>query len=135
MSLITWSNMFSVGVTQIDDQHKKLVEMANQLNDAMRAGHGKEALGKILGELVNYTVYHFGVEEKLMAQHQYPQSPDHKSQHADLVKEVGAFKTKFDKGDTAMSAEIMNFLRDWLTNHIMKTDKLFGKFLNEHGVK
>jgi len=134
MSLLTWSSVFSVGVKDIDDQHKKLVDLANQLNDAMRAGHGKDVLGKVLNELVDYTVYHFGFEEKLMDKHQYPNQAAHKEEHKKLVQEVAAFKGKFDKGDAALTSEIMNFLRDWLTKHILQTDKLFGKDLNSKGV-
>ena len=63
MALITWNNMLSTGVTEQDNQHKKLIDLINQLNDAMQAGKGSEVLGKVLAELVNYTVFHFGYEE------------------------------------------------------------------------
>ena len=134
MSLLAWSNMFSVGVTEIDNQHKKLVDMANRLNDAMKAGHGKDAIGKILNELVSYTASHFAYEERLMDQHKYPMSPQHKQEHKDLVKTVLDFKAKFEKGDAALTAEVMTFLRDWLSKHIMSSDKSFGKDLNSKGV-
>lgn len=134
MSLLNWSAAFCVGVNEIDDQHKKLVDMANRLNDAMQKGQGKEALGKILNELVDYTVYHFGTEERLMGQHQYPNQAAHKEEHKKLIHDVGAFKAKFDKGDAAITSEIMNFLRDWLTKHILQSDKLFAKDLNSKGV-
>jgi hemerythrin-like metal-binding protein len=134
MALITWTGMFSVGVAEIDNQHKKLVELINQLNDAMQAGKGNDALGKVLNELVNYTVYHFGYEEKLMGQHHYDDSPAHKNEHAKFIATVGDFKKKFDSGNAVISTEIMNFLRDWLTNHIMKTDKKLGQGLNKAGV-
>lgn len=134
MSLLAWSNMFSVGVKDIDDQHKKLVDMANTLNDAMKAGQGKEAIGKILGELVSYTQNHFSFEERLMDKHKYPMSPQHKQEHKELVKTVGEFKAKFEKGDAALTSEVMTFLRDWLSKHIMNSDKMFGKDLNSKGV-
>ena len=134
MSLLAWSSVFSVGVAEIDNQHKKLVDMANRLNDAMKAGQGKEAIGKVLNELVSYTATHFAYEERLMDQHKYPMSPEHKQEHKDLVKTVLDFKAKFEKGDAALTAEIMTFLRDWLTKHIMNSDKKFGKDLNTKGV-
>ena len=135
MSLLAWSNMFSVGVKDIDDQHKKLVELANSLNDAMKAGKGKEAMGEILSELVTYTVTHFTFEERLMEKHKYPLSPQHKQEHQDLVKTVGEFKAKFEHGDVTLTSEVMSFLRDWLTKHIMNSDKMFGKDLNSKGVR
>lgn len=134
MSLLAWSNLFSVGVKDIDDQHKKLVDMANRLNDAMKAGHGKEIVGRILGELVDYTVSHFAFEERLMDKHGYPMSVQHKQEHQELVRTVGEFKRKFERGDAALTAEIMGFLRDWLSRHIMNSDKRFGKDLNAKGI-
>jgi hemerythrin len=135
MSLLAWSNIYSVGVKEIDEQHKKLVEMANQLNDSMHAGQGKEALGKILAELVRYTQYHFATEERLMDRHQYAHAAAHKQEHKDLVKAVGDFKGKFDRGDAALTTELMNFLRDWLAKHIMSSDKTFAKDLIQKGVQ
>ncbi len=135
MALIAWSNMLSTGVSEQDTQHKKLIDLINQLNDAMLANKGSEVLGKVLSELVNYTVYHFGYEEKLMATHKYEDTPAHKAEHAKFVQTAGDLKKKFDAGNATITTEIMNFLRDWLTTHIMKTDKRLGQALNKAGVK
>ncbi len=135
MPLLLWGPMLEVGVKEIDTQHKKLVELANELSDAVMAGKGKDVLGKTLAALVSYTVSHFGTEERLMDQHKYPAMADHKQQHKDLVKTVSDFKAKFDKGDANLSSEIMNFLRDWLTKHIMNTDKALARDLKQKGVQ
>ena len=135
MALISWSNMLSTGIDEQDNQHKKLIDLINQLNDAMKAGKGTEVLGKVLSELVNYTVFHFGYEEKLMGQHNYSDTPAHKAEHVKFVQTVGDFKKKFDSGNAVITVEIMNFLRDWLTSHIMKTDKKLGQELTKLGVK
>ncbi len=135
MALIAWSPMLSTGVQEIDDQHKKLIDLVNKLNDAMRSGQGKEALGTVLADLVKYTVYHFGTEERLMGQHKYADAASHLAEHKKLVQDVSAFKAKFDSGNAMISTEIMTFLRDWLSKHIMQTDKKLGKALNTAGVK
>jgi hemerythrin-like metal-binding protein len=135
MALISWSNMLSTGIAEQDTQHKKLIDLINQLNDAMQAGHSADVLGKVLSELVNYTVFHFGYEEKLMAQYKYEDTPAHKLEHAKFVQTAGDLKKKFDAGNAVISVEIMNFLRDWLTNHIMKTDKKLGQALLKLGAK
>jgi hemerythrin len=134
MALINWSPMLAVGVTEIDEQHKVLVQLVNQLNDAMHAGQGKAALQQVLNELVRYTQYHFGTEERLMAQHGYVNSDAHKGEHQRFIKDVAAFKQKFDSGNAMISSEIMNFLRDWLAKHIMGSDKTFARSLNAAGV-
>ncbi len=135
MALITWSNMFSTTISEQDNQHKKLIDLINQLNDAMQAGKGAAVMGKVLSELVNYTVFHFSYEEKLMALHKYEDTPAHKLEHSKFVQTAGDFKKKFDSGNAVVSAELMTFLRDWLTGHIMKTDKKLGLALGKLGVK
>jgi hemerythrin-like metal-binding protein len=135
MALITWNNALSTGIAEQDNQHKKLIDLINQLNDAMHSGKGNDIMGKVLTELVNYTVYHFGYEEKLMGQHGYSDTPAHKAEHAKFVQTAGDFKKKFESGSAVVSVEIMNFLRDWLTNHIMRTDKKMGQELGKKGVK
>ena len=130
-----WSAALSVGFDEIDAQHQRLVEIANRLNSAMHSGAGRQALGEILGELVDYTVRHFAYEEGEMRKHRYPQSDAHKEAHRKLVEEVSAFKEKFDSGKAAISIELMAFLRDWLLNHILKVDKLLGRHLAERAAK
>jgi len=135
MSLLTWSPMFSVGVKEIDDQHKKLIDLANRLNDGMAAGKGKEILDKIFQELVAYTVSHFATEERLMATHNYAETAAHKEAHKKLIETVAELKRKHDSGDNVLTSQVMTFLRDWLTKHILNTDKAFGRALNQKGVK
>ena len=88
MALMTWTDKLSVGVGVIDDDHKKLVGMVNELYDAMQAGHGKEKLGRILDDLVKYTKFHFAREEKFFAETGYPAAGPHKQQHEALTRQV-----------------------------------------------
>lgn len=134
MSLLTWNNLFSVGVKEIDNQHKKLVAIANRLNDAMKDGVGKDVLATILADLLAYTESHFAFEERLMDQYNYPLSPQHKAEHRELVKTVGEFSRQLEKGEAELTSGVMNFLRDWLSRHIMNSDKMFGRDLNSKGV-
>ncbi len=135
MALMTWGPMLQIGYGDIDAQHKRLVELVNQLDDAMRAGKGRDVVGGVLTELVNYTVFHFAFEEKLMDQFGISTSAAHKVEHKKLVADVGAFKTKFDSGSAAVTTELMSFLRNWLSNHILKTDKGLAKELISKGSK
>ncbi len=136
MPLMEWTDKLSVGVPSIDAQHKKLVSMANTLYDAMKAGHGKEILDETLAGLINYTVTHFKYEEKLFAQTGYPATAPHLKQHEDLTKQVLAIQEKMKKGVSfAQSMEVMEFLKNWLTNHILVSDKAYGPYLTSKGVK
>ncbi|MFH0733160.1 MAG: bacteriohemerythrin [bacterium] len=135
MSLIEWKNIYSVNIEEIDNQHKKLVMLVNELHDAMRMSKGAEILGKILSDLVDYTVYHFGTEEKYFDMYDYPQTEQHKQQHKDLVDQVAAIKAKYDRGEKVLTLDVLNFLRDWLHDHILGSDVLFGPYLLSKGVK
>ncbi len=134
MSLFNWSPDLSVNISEIDTQHKKLIDLINLLHDSMRMGKGKEVLGKILKELTDYTVYHFNTEERLFEKHGYVESARHKKEHDDLTKQVMDIKSKFEQGQTTITVEVMTFLKDWLNNHIRQSDKKYSAYLNSKGV-
>jgi len=135
MSLFEWQDSYSVGINNFDEQHKKLIDMLNNLHGAMIQNKGKSVIEEILQGLSDYTVSHFKAEEMQFDQHAYPEKEQHKNEHANFVKEVTEFKTKHEKGSSMLSIEILNFLKDWLVNHINGSDKSYGPFLNSRGVK
>ena len=135
MALINWNDSFSVNVAKIDQQHQKLVSMINELNDAMKQGKGKDVLGKIINGLISYTANHFKTEEMYFEQFGYSETDSHKKEHSVFVQKVSEFKDGFEKGKLSLSIEVMNFLSDWLQNHIKGTDKKYSQFFNEKGLK
>ena len=135
MALITWNDSLSVNVEEIDKQHQKLVQIINDLHDAMREGKEKEVLGNVLTRLIDYTSCHFSTEEKYFDKFGYPDSDPHKKEHIYFLEEVLEFKKAFDEDKVLLTIELMNFLKDWLTNHMQGSDKKFGLFLNEKGLK
>jgi|SRR5208337_3408667 len=135
MAMIQWNDSLSVNVVEIDKQHQKLIGMINELNDAMRQGKGKDALGKIVNGLIVYTGTHFKTEERYFDQLGYPEADSHKKGHSDFVAKVSEFKGGFEKGKRGLSIEVMNFLSDWLRNHIQSVDRKYGPFFNEKGLK
>ena len=134
MSLITWNPTFSVKVKLFDDQHIKLVDMINELYDAMKAGKGSETVGKILGELVSYTVTHFTDEERVLAQHNFADLEAHKSEHEQLARQVLDLQQKFESGQAILTLNVMMFLKDWLMTHIQGEDRKYGDYLNDRGI-
>ncbi|MBI5048024.1 MAG: hemerythrin family protein [Deltaproteobacteria bacterium] len=137
MALMTWNdNDFSVNIKLLDTHHKKLFDLINALHDAMKQGKVKDVLGKIFSELIEYTVYHFRAEEELFQKYVYPEYQQHKKEHEDLTKTALELKDRFDADQmrTVLTMETMEFLKDWLKNHICGTDKKYTKFLNGKGV-
>jgi len=132
--LFAWSDVYSVKIGILDAQHKKLIGILNDLNQAMVDGHGKDKLGSILSELVTYTKSHFATEEKLMQSHKYPDYHVHKGEHERLAGTVLEFQRKFLANEIGLTIELLAFLKDWLTQHILGSDKRYGPFLNSKGV-
>ncbi|MBF0574067.1 MAG: hemerythrin family protein [Desulfamplus sp.] len=132
--LITWGPKFATGIEQIDEQHKELIRMVNALHKAMKQKVGIQQSGAILDSLAEYTVYHFGHEEKLFKQHNYPETMEHKKIHEELVKTVVAFQNDFKAGKASLSVDLMNFLTQWLKDHIMKCDMKYAPFFKSKGL-
>lgn len=135
MPIMKWSEELSVGIGEIDNQHKRLIELINSLHDAMLAKQGKQAISGILDELAAYTVYHFQNEEKYMEKFGYPGYQVHKHEHEGFVLKVGSFQKDYNDGKLGLSIEIMNFLRDWVSNHIKGTDKKYSKTFQDNGLQ
>ena len=136
MPLMTWTDKLSVGVGVLDDDHKRLVGMVNELYDAMQTGQGRTTLGRILGDLIKYTQVHFSREEKLFAETGYPAATAHKQQHDALTSQVLEVQRKYMAGSTAMlSIDVLQFLKGWLINHIQGTDQKYRSHLNAKGIR
>jgi len=134
MALILWSDKLSVGVKTIDEQHIVLIDAVNELHAAMMKGQGRAILGNLLGTLIVYTRSHFSTEETMLEAADYPGLAPHRVQHNELTKQVEEYAKRFKQGDLTLSNHLSNFLSDWLTNHILNTDKEYGPWMNEHGV-
>lgn len=135
MSLMTWSDKYSVGVQSIDDQHAGLVETLNELHEAMMKGQANVVTGKLLIALVDYTREHFASEEMIMASAKYPGFAQHREKHRDLTRQVEEFVGRYQRGEIRINLQLLNFLSDWLSTHILKDDHAYGPWLNEHGVQ
>ena len=135
MALISWSDNMSVGVAKIDKEHKGLIDLINLLHSEMLAGKSKDALGTVLDKLIVYTKTHFAAEEGMLNATKYPGLTAHQLKHRDLIKQVEEYASRYEKGEITLNLHLLNFLGDWLTNHIQKIDREYGPWLNEHGVK
>ena len=135
MDLISWKDSLSVGINEIDEQHKKLVGLINKLFEAMSQGKSKEIMQAVLGELSNYVITHFATEEKLMKQLGYEEYDYHKQEHKFFIDKLNEFKIKFSSGNEAISIDLLNFLKDWLLRHIIGTDRKYIPLFKENGIK
>lgn len=123
MELFKWNQEFSVRSEVLDDQHKRLFDIVNNLYTAFMEKAHKEKLGDIIKELHKYTIYHFTEEEKLLDGKGTPLSAEHKKAHDEFISRIRSFNEKFEGGNSGVTYEIMNFLRQWLIQHIKGVDK------------
>jgi len=121
-AFVEWSDTLSVGIEEIDAQHKVLVDLINRMHDAIHKRKGSEVVKEILVELADYTRIHFAVEESLMRILNYPGYDEHKLIHEELLGHVIELVEKVESGKTAIGFELMHFLKTWLTKHIMEED-------------
>ena len=136
MPLISWNDSYRVGVAEMDTQHQKLVGLINNFHDAMKNGKGKDVIGKVLNDLKSYTVFHFGAEEKLMAMYAYPNLDKQKNEHKNFVDKVAVFVDDLAAGKTtSVTLDVSAFLKDWLLNHILKSDMQYKSYFESKGVK
>ena len=133
--LFEWDQKYSVNVREIDQQHMKLFELINELHEAMRVGQGREVMSQTLQGLVDYTKYHFSTEERYMTLYGYPEYANHKSEHRVFVDKVLEFQREFESGSLLLSLEVMDFLKNWLSRHILVNDKKYAPLFNDKGLR
>lgn len=131
MRVFEWNGQLSTGIDVIDDQHKKLIGLVNDLADAMRAGKSREVIARVLEDLREYTVSHFGFEEAAFAKYGYPRAEEHAKSHGDLIRRLAELSGKYEAGTIGISVDVLGFVTEWVKGHIMSEDKAYVPFLKD----
>lgn len=132
--MFAWNDIYAVNVEKIDEQHRQIFELINDLQRSMMLDYGEAILEGVYVRLIDYTKSHFATEEKLMLNHGYPEAKTHIQEHEHLIAKVKELDRQRSTGTEQLSVRTLTFLFDWLSHHIMITDKKFGAFLNKQGV-
>ena len=130
VAFIEWNPKFSVGSAVLDQQHKALIALINQLHAAMLKGGLKQDMERIFSELIYYTESHFKSEEGLMRQAGYPSLAAHHRQHVEFVQKARDLHVQLQAGKFTVSMELLRFLKNWLSEHILGTDQQYAPYLN-----
>ena len=134
-SFVTFTPELSVGVKVFDEHHKVLIGIINKLASAMTKGLGQNKVLDIIKELVDYTHWHFAAEEKAFNLYNYPETESHKQIHNAMLKTAGELLESAQTGKAVLSTELLEFLQDWLFDHIMGIDKEYEQFLADKEIK
>ena len=134
MEEIVWMNEFSVGVTEMDEQHKKLIAMINLLIADQKSLTAPETIARLLTEMTDYAQEHFRAEEYLMSEYGYDKKDKQVVMHEEFIRKTRAFYSSADIGPNTLSVALLEYLKTWLIGHILKDDMEYKEFFKSRGV-
>lgn len=132
---LVWDASFSTTIPTFDQQHKQLFNMVNDLSSSMQQKRSKEAIASVLQRLIEYTGSHFADEEAAFKKSGYPDQAKHIQTHENLVRQVLDLQRKFTSGETVLTNDVIQFLQNWLIDHIKGEDKEYGPHLSKNGIR
>ena len=134
-----WKDTYSVNVEKIVEQHKKLFEIGGRITDLVMVKDGfdhYDEIMDILQELTEYTIYHFNFEERLMEKYGYEGLDSHRIEHIFFMKKIEKVREKdIDSKQSEISIDLVAFVSDWITSHILTTDMKYRNYFNEKGAQ
>ena len=132
--MIEWDEKYSVGLSIIDEDHKKLISILNKAIYAKEHNANSKELREVLKEMTDYALKHFKAEETYMIDFNYSEYQDHRKEHRDFFTESIAYHDKLIEGDCQIANEIIEYLKWWLVNHIQVTDKKYIDCFKDNGL-
>jgi hemerythrin len=135
MALMTWRDQYSVGIETLDNQHKAVLRILNEIHAASLRGKAREVAGPLLSQLVCLAGERFSTEERLMESTRFPGLAGHRAEHQKLTGKLREFVSRHEKGDAAVYAQLLHFLRDWLNKHEQTEDQEYARWVGACGVK
>ncbi|MFO1352424.1 MAG: bacteriohemerythrin [Gammaproteobacteria bacterium] len=135
MSFMNWTDQLSVRIPSVDRQHKVLIGYINKLADVVQKEVSPQLVDLVLKGLITYTKVHFMYEEMLFKTYKYAEMDDHKRAHVKFISRVNQFNERFKAGDSNVGLDLLNFLKDWLSIHILKEDVAYSEYMLAKGVK
>jgi hemerythrin len=132
--IVSWRPEYSVNIAELDSQHQNLFRIIQNLHDAIAAGRGHEVTQATLEKVVTYTIHHFATEENLMQQCGFPGTAAHRIEHNTLTVKISQLQREHESGSPDAAEGFLRILRQWLEEHILKTDQEYVQFLNSKGI-
>ena len=133
--MIAWKEKYSMGISMIDEEHKKLVDIINKAISAKEHNDNPEEIKEILSEMVEYFDEHFSTEEACMIKFNYPEYKSHRNEHLDFIDKTIASYNKLVRGDYQIANELLEYLKQWLVNHIQGSDRQYMDCFKKNGLK
>jgi hemerythrin len=135
METINWRNEFSVGVAEMDEQHKKLLGMINRLIEEQHSLTDPKTIAELLTAMTDYAQIHFRAEEYLMAEYGYDQKANQEKMHQAFIDKTISFYSATDIGPNILSTALLDYLGSWLVSHILREDMKYKEFFRSKGLR
>lgn len=129
MTFLEWKDEFSIHNSEIDHQHRELVDLLNSLYEAMKTRTLNDVRGSTLNQVIDHARRHFASEEKMMAEKGFPDLQSHKEAHRALMDQIVNLRSRHRSGGLILSNEVLQFLKEWLMGHMQGMDREFGAFM------
>jgi hemerythrin-like metal-binding protein len=134
MAFFDWKDEYSVGIALIDKQHRKVIELIDELFESIRDSRGDLIIRAVLDDLLDYSHYHFGLEEELFEKYGYENLATHVREHEHFTAKVGGLMVGASMNKECVPFETMDYLRDWFANHIQREDIVYGRFFQQRNL-
>jgi hemerythrin len=128
-----WTEAYRVNIAALDQQHQRLFDAVNELEQALRVGEGNRTIDEVLNRLLTYAGLHFALEESLMERHEFPGLSSHRAQHEAFRRKLLAFLDNHRAAKAGVPVELLFFLQTWLKGHVLTIDRQYSAFLNARG--
>jgi len=135
MALITWGPKLEIGIEIIDSQHRRLVDLINELDEAIEGGRAGDVVGNTLQGLIDYTHTHFRTEQELLRKHDYEDFALHCREHRIFTDQIEIYQDRLNAGSLNLSGNVMSYMRGWLLTHIGSSDRAYTRTLKDAGVQ
>ncbi len=130
-----WQDSFSIKIPEIDDQHRKLIDMINALYRAICSNAGSADRDEIINDMTNYAAHHFRTEETYMRTYNFPDLAAHCAEHRMFSDRIAHLRKRSENADSTLYVEMLHFLKFWLQKHIQETDMNYSKYLLDRWVR
>mgnify|MGYP000678134687 CR=1 FL=1 len=132
--MIEWDEKYSVGLSMIDEEHKKFIDIINKAIAAKQRNNNQEEILEILNEMAKHAQELFKTEETYMIKFNYPEYQYHKEEHIDFSVKTQVYQSSIINDDYQTANEILEYLKQWLVNHIQITDKKYVECFKKNGL-
>jgi hemerythrin len=133
--MIEWNEEYSVGISTIDEEHKKFIQIINGVIAAKQHDIDSDKIEEMLNEIIDYAWKHFRTEESYMIEFNYPEYQYHKEEHYNFIHKMDSYFSRVASGDYQIAIDILEFLKQWLVKHIYGTDTKYIECFARNGLK